>query len=159
MAGEMARAHNRALDLFEEADPRTTDELLEDWERVAALPDPCLDAADTQQERRFLLEQKIVSSGGQSPQFFIDVAAALGFTVTITEFKPFQAGRSTASEPLQGEAWWFAWNVNGPAVTVREFRTGVSAAGEPLRDWGNELLECVIARLAPAHTATQFAYG
>lgn len=35
---ELARVDQRALDLIEEADPRTTDELLPDFERVLGLP-------------------------------------------------------------------------------------------------------------------------
>jgi uncharacterized protein YmfQ (DUF2313 family) len=42
LGGELARAHNRALDLLEEADPHTAAEMLVDWERVVGLPDPCI---------------------------------------------------------------------------------------------------------------------
>ena len=159
LAEEFARADCRADDLVDEADARTTSELITDWERVAGLPDECSDLGDTLQLRRAALVAKITARGGQSRRFFIDVAAALGFAVTITEFRPFQTGVSTAGEALYDEDWRFAWRVNGPETTVREFRTGESAAGEPLRDWGNDLLECVLARVKPAQTALQFAYG
>jgi uncharacterized protein YmfQ (DUF2313 family) len=158
-AVEYARIHNRLLDLIEESDPRTTGEMLTDWEQAAGLPDDCTGLADTLQERRNQLVAKITQRGGQSRQFFIDVAAALGFTVTITEFSPFQVGSSSVGDPLAGEDWWFAWQINAPEETVREFRTGQSTAGEPLRDWGNDLLECVISRLKPAHTDVKYTYG
>ena len=159
LADALARDHNRALDLIEEADPRTTLELLPDWERVAGLPGPCGSLADTLQERRNQLVAQITARGGQSPQFYIDVAAALGFTVTVTEFKPFLCGQNACGDPIYSADWRLRWLVNGPEVTVREFRCGQSTCGEPLRDWGNEILECVISRISPAHTEVGFTYG
>ena len=34
----------------------------------------------------------------------------------------------------------------------------MSVAGEPLRSWGNNLLECTMERIKPAHTVLIFAY-
>lgn len=157
MAEELARIDARAEGLFNETDPRTTLELLDEWEAVAGLPDTCTDQADTLAERRDVLHAKITSIGNQSRQYFIDLAAALGYTVTITEFRPFVAG-SNAGDALTNGDWIFTWRVNAPAVTERIFVAG-SAAGEPLRDWGNEILECVINKYKPAHTLVQFGYG
>lgn len=157
MADELARVHNRALDLIEEADPRTTFELLPDWERAFGLPEACGVLPDTLEERRNALVEKITRRGGQSPQYYIDVAALLGFTVTITEFDHFTVG-SQVNDPIYDEEWNFVWQVNGPSETVRAFVVN-SGVSEPLADWGNDLLECVITRLKPAHTYVQFAYG
>ena len=157
LAEEFARIDGRASDIIREMDPRTVIEMLTDWERAYGLPDPCTQAADTIPERINVLYEKVIRVGDQSPQYFIDVAAQLGFEITITEFFPFTVG-SLANELLYGQAWRFAWRVNAPAETVTLFdmRSGVD---EPLRDWGNEILECVISRLKPAHTHVQFAYG
>ena len=92
-------------------------------------------------------------------KYFEAVAAELGYQVTITEFFPFRAGASKAGDPAAGDAWAFAWQVNAPETTIWEFKAGHSTAGEPLRTWGNEKLECVIERLKPAHTEVLFAYG
>lgn len=159
MAEEFARVDGRADDLHDEADPRTTVELLADWERIAGLPDTCLaGATQTMQERRAALVGRLTARGGQSRQFFIDLAASLGYTVTITEFRPFRAGISTAGDALTNGDWIFAWRVNAPETTIVSFRAGLSAAGEPLRTWGNTRLECAIERLAPAHTIVLFGY-
>ena len=96
--------------------------------------------------------------GDQSRQYYIDVAARLGYQITITEFDTFEAG-DHAGDLVNGENWRYAWRVNAPEVTITEFIAGGSSAGDPLRDWGNEQLECVINRLKPAHTLAQFAYG
>ena len=160
LAQEFARVDRRAADVIRESDPRTTLELLEDWERNWGLPDTCLaDVEQTIAERRDALVAKIVGTGGQSRPYFIDVAAALGFTITIEEFRPFRAGLGRAGDALTNGDWQYTWRVHAPAVTVRPFRAGVGVAGEPLRTWGNVALECKLGQYQPAHTILQFAYG
>lgn len=161
LALELERVDGRAADLVEEADPRTTAELLADWERVAGLPDPCVAALGINQttaQRRAALVAKLTTIGGQSAAYYIALAASLGYTITVTEFSPFQAG-SDAGDALTNDGWRFVWQVNAPEASIVEFAAGRSSAGEPLRAWGNELLECVINRLKPAHTYVLFAYG
>jgi len=160
MSIELARIDNRGFTLPLEANPTTTSELLGDWERVAGLPDRCSGVLEeTLQGRRNALLAKLSSTGGQSPGYFISVAAVLGYQVTITEFRPFRVGRSKVGEALTNGDWQFAWQVNAPETTVVSFRVGLSAAGEPLRSWGNEILECKLNQIKPAHTLLLFSYG
>lgn len=159
VADELARIDARSDDLLREWNPSTTLELLPDWERVMGLPDECVGVAQTVPERRDAIIAKLTLIGGQSRQFFIDLAAALGYTITITEFQEFQAGFSCAGDPCCGEAWAYAWQVNGPEVTVRVFLCGQNSSGDRLRTWGNEKLECAITQRKPAHTHVLFAYG
>ena len=52
--------------LYDEADPRTTNQLLPDWERVCALPDPAVGGAQQSLvERRAWLMLRLTSIGGQ----------------------------------------------------------------------------------------------
>lgn len=159
MAEEFSRIDVRGDDLMREVLPSLTIELLTEWERVAGLPDPCVSVNQTVQQRRASLLAKLTNAGGQSRAFFIALAEYLGFTVTITEFRPFRAGINRAGDPICSEDWWFAWRVNAPQTTSVFFRAGLSAAGEPLQAYGNELLECVFNRVKPAHTVLIFAYG
>ncbi len=159
LAVEPARVDDRALDLIDEADPRTTFELLTDWEQTCGLPDECTEAAETLQQRREAVVGKLTAIGGQTAEYFIEVAAQIGYLVTIDEFRPFRAGSSTAGDPLTNGDWQFTWRVNAPEVTTWPFKVGQSTVGEPLRKWGNEKLECAINRLRPAHTHVIYAYG
>lgn len=160
IAEEFARIDGRALQLIDEADPRTTAEMLADWERVAGLPDSCSGLlADTQQGRRNELVSKLVGQGGQSRTYFIEVAAALGFSIEIEEFRPFRVGQATAGQALTNGDWRFAWRVRAPTVTVMRFRVGQSAVGEALATWGNAGMECRIRNYRPAQTNVIFAYG
>lgn len=159
LAQEMQRVDARAAALVQESDPRTTTELLSDWERSHGLPDPCVEVAQTVAERRQALMGRILSIGGQSRQFFISLAAALGYSITITEF-PTEAAAISAGIPYTGTSWANTWLVNVPVtVAVRDFRAGAGSAGEPLRSWGNDVLECQFQRLKPAHTSVLFAYA
>ncbi len=160
LAATQARQHARTGDLSEhESDPALALEMLPDWERAYGLPDPCTPLNATIQQRRAALLARIAARGGQSVAYFTEVAAALGYTITVEEFRPFRFGRGRFGTPLYGVDWAFAWRVRAPEATVTPFRFGRSAFGEPLRVWGNEQLECVLTRLKPAHTVLIFAYG
>jgi uncharacterized protein YmfQ (DUF2313 family) len=83
----------RASTLLErESDPRTTVELLPDWERNWGLPDPCYTAPQSIADRQIALVQRMTMEGAQSRQFYIDFAAKLGYKITITEYRPFMVG-------------------------------------------------------------------
>lgn len=157
-AAAFSAVDSRAWQLLAEADPRQTAELLADWERVAGLPDGCsVGATQSIAQRRIALISKLVRLGGQSQGYFISLAAALGYTITITEFRPFRAGQSHAGDAVATN-WEFAWQTNGALNSITPFRAGQSGAGDPLNSWGNAILECIINRVKPAHTAVIFTY-
>jgi uncharacterized protein YmfQ (DUF2313 family) len=159
LSQELARVDARALELVEEVDPRTTAELFADWERVAGLPDACVVAFagdQTAAQRRASLVGRLATLGGQSPAYYIALAASLGYTVTITEFSEHSVN-DDVERALYGTAWNFAWQVNAGLNTVIEI-TVESLVDDSIAIWGNELLECVLKRLAPAHTTVLFSY-
>lgn len=159
LAQELARLDRRAEQLLAETDPASTTELLPDWERVVGLPDPCVTLAQTVAERRAALEGRLTAVGGQSRVFFLALASRLGYSVTIDEFSS-SAAATSAGVTFTGDEWAHIWRVNVPtAVSITPFRAGAGAAGEPLRVWGNEVIECQFNRYKPAHTRVLFAYA
>jgi uncharacterized protein YmfQ (DUF2313 family) len=133
---------------------------LSDWERVLRLPDPCLLGENlTTRQRVQAVVSKLQGRGGQSRAFFISVAKALGYDVTITTFRPAQVGLSKINDPLYGGDWAFAWRVNAPAVTINHAAVGISGAGDPIASWGNKALECRLRQLQPAEGILLFGYG
>lgn len=157
IAEELARLDGRGETLLNEADPRTIDEMLVDWERALGLPDPCVGAGQTLAQRRAAVVARYTSVGGQAPAYYIAVALALGYTVTIKEFNPYDVDDDVES-PLYGDDWAYAWEVNAPLHTVGEFSVD-DPCEEPLAWWSNAALECVLNRLKPAHTILLFTYG
>lgn len=133
---------------------------LSDWERVLALPDPCLvgEPQSTQQRIQAVIS-KLQGRGGQSKAFFIALAKSLGYDITITTFRPARAGIARAGDPVYGGEWNFAWRVNAPAVTVTYAVAGRAAAGDPLASWGNKTLECRLSQMKPAESILLFGYG
>ncbi|MCA1419500.1 putative phage tail protein [Bradyrhizobium sp. BRP23] len=81
-----------SLLLEQESDPRSTIELLPDWERNWGLPDPCYKSPQSIADRQRALVQRMTIEGAQSRAFFIDIAAQIGYTITITEYRPFMVG-------------------------------------------------------------------
>lgn len=159
LAAELARVDGRAQQLAEEADPRTVAELFVDWERVAGLPDACAQAFggdQTMAQRRAALVGRLTTLGGQSPAYFIGLAATLGYAITITEFRA-HCVNDDVEQPLYDSAWNFAWQVNAALNTVTAI-TVDSTVEDPIAAWGNALLECVIKRLKPAQTTVLFSY-
>lgn len=159
-AEEMARLDARAIQLcLREFYAQTTRELLPEWEFEYGLPDPCRQLGATYEERIEDLLRKIRARGGQSIAYYVGLAKALGIDITITEFHAFRAGMSRTGERLFDRKWNHVFLVNGPRVRIYRFRTGRNSAGDRLRYWrGNEILECIINRLKPAHTYAMFGY-
>ncbi len=158
LAAEFARVDARVDDLLTEIDPRSTYELLTDWERVLGLPDGCAPVLGTLAERRAGLIQKLAGLGGQTPAFFVALAAALGFDVVIHEFDSDVDDYSPGLD-ISGGKWRLVWRVEVLDQTdFTVFRAGVSAAGDRLTEGGALDLECVIKRAKPAHTLVLFTY-
>lgn len=158
LAVEPSRIMQRLNQLVDEADPRTTYELLPDLERVFGLPTDCMQGVDqTLEQRRAALHAQMISTGGQSKAYFVGIAAAAGYSITITEYRPSDVGMSVDDEIL-GDDWAYTWQVNAPLSTISEF-TFDSGVDEAISSWGNEQLECLIKRFKPAHTIVLFSYS
>jgi uncharacterized protein YmfQ (DUF2313 family) len=162
IAEEFVRVDSRAkTTLIEETDPRTTVERLEDWERILGLPDDAVtEIPDSIGERQIAVATKLASRGGQSRQFYIDLAATLGYTITITEYKVCRADNFYAGDPCYGEGWANAWTVSLPLVAApaASFHAG-SYAGEKLTNYEKIDIQKIIERAAPAHTTVLFSYA
>jgi uncharacterized protein YmfQ (DUF2313 family) len=124
--------------------PSSADVLLGYWEADYGLPDCCTPSGNTLQQRRNALLAKIAAQGGQSEAYFIAVAAALVWAITITE----------------GSEGSHTWTINGAATAPGSiFTAGGSQAGDDLTTPGtNSELQCVMNRIKPAHTKLLFNF-
>lgn len=161
LGAEMDRVDARGMDLIGEIDPRSTLELLADWERVCGLPDACsAELATTLQERRAGLVEKLTSVGGSSKAYFIALAEAMGYAIEIDEFRPFVAGVGRCGDALGGgHAVRHQWRVRVTGARYTAFRAGASQCGDLLgKIVRAEDLECKFKRLKPAHTHLIVSY-
>lgn len=172
---ELCRVDDRVKQMLVEVDTRTTDESLDTWEGVLGIPDECTPDDQTPDERRQQATQKLTNVGGLSAAFFEQTNTNLGFTTTVTNWVNFVAGRARAGDPLTNYfdrhfvagstagtflteiGWLYYFNVELPATASEHFVAG-SFAGDPLRSFSNELIECTIKKLKPAHSGVTFTF-
>ncbi len=151
-----SRVQSRANALLVDAFPATSIELLPTWEQSLGLPDPCMAPNPSIAQRQQRVVAALTLLGGQSAAYMRSVAAALGYTVTITTFKPAVYGDYYGRD-YAGTAWAYTWRVTVPAL-VRVNATYGAYYGDYYSSWGSSVLECVLNKIKPAHTVLQFAY-
>ena len=150
----LARDNYLLVDAF----PSTTVELLPEWEASLGLPDPCAGEDPTIELRQMHVVARLTQSNGPSIPSLTAFAAALGYTITITEFAPARADVSYADDPCYEPEWAFAWQINASIENVVYAEADGSFADDPLLTTGTAVLQCEMARLAPAHTVLLFNF-
>lgn len=136
--------------------PATTTELLTEWQESLGLPDPCAGDNPTLAQQRSQVVSRLTDSGGCSVPYFINYAATLGYTITITEFLPSRFGKKFGST-FGGEDWAYAWQVNVPEFVITKLKFD-DQFGKVFASWGNTVLQCELERIKPAHTVLMFNY-
>jgi uncharacterized protein YmfQ (DUF2313 family) len=154
----VARMDGAACGLVGDAFPATTVALLPEWEQTLGLPDPCVGPYPSLAKAQASVAAKLGARGGASAGYFIGLAAALGYTITIQTFAPARFGRATMGSPMRGTAWAYAWQVTAPYDTIRPAAFGSAPMGSPFRAWNSPVLECQIMEVAPAHATVIFNY-
>ncbi len=147
IADELARVDARSKDLLSEYDPRTTVEMIGDWERVLGLPDEFVtEISEDIGERQLAVTQKYTARGGQSAAFFIALALACGYVVTISTYasRIFRVG-ARVGDRVYGRAYAYAFE-----FTVAE-PTGTYLP--------QETFERVIQHATHSHITAVFTYS
>lgn len=156
IAQVMGYVDGRAADLLTvESDPRTTTEMLPDWERNFGLPDICLPyPPDNLPDRRRALIARMTMIGAQDRNFFTELAGSLGQSIDIHEYAPYMAGVSRTGDtrsPLYGaDSTHYRWQLGPPEMRFHwtvDLTSVLSGA------------ECVMRRYSPAHTELVIKYN
>lgn len=71
-------------DTMAEFDPRTTSQLITEWETAVSLPDPCLPKYDTIEQRRAWVIWRLTKKRWQTAQDWIDLGLLFDLDVRIT---------------------------------------------------------------------------
>jgi uncharacterized protein YmfQ (DUF2313 family) len=132
-------------------------DLLTEWEESLGLPDPCAGAAATVEARAAQVRARFIDTGGASVPYFIALASALGYDITIDEFTTSRFGK-TIGGTYGGEDWAHTWRVNIPAFNLLRREMG-DIMGEPYATWGSTIVQCEFLARKPAHTLLLFRYG
>lgn len=155
-AQELARIDDRSQELLEERNTITTDELLNEHEIELGLPDECSQVYTlSADERRKTARAKLVSTGQQNKEYFIEIAERYGFEASITEYTPAWSGIACAGDPCGDQTNIFYWTL---VLTLTDeiiyFRCGVGACGDPLQRVTDlmHVVYCFADKYKPAHT-------
>lgn len=108
---ELARVETRGEVLLTEQDVRNASELLTEHETDYGLPDIGDTIAESDADRQNELHSMLLKVGQQYKQYFIDIASALGYTITIEEFTPAWAGNAAAGDACGDQKNIFKWMV------------------------------------------------
>lgn len=179
LAGEFCRIEERATVLLNEIDPRTADELLSDWEKLLGIPDECTPADQDIAERRTQAAQKLGNIGGISKRFYEELGLLLGYEIEVDRITDFRVGRrrvghaltntqevrqimrvgtSRVETQLRTPGWIFFFTAKLPITAAEYFRVGSHRVEEQLVVFSNELLQCTIRKLKPAHVGVIFLF-
>lgn len=139
-AGELFTAEGYLKTLEQEYSPAVTELFIAEWESAVGIPGACFAVADTLDDRRQNVLTKLAALGIQTEQDFIDLAALLGVTVTISQlsddvFPPYSIPYTIAALP--GARYVIV-------VTGENLVSGFPPYSIPLfLEGGETLLECL----------------
>lgn len=153
-AAELARVDGRAGALLDEADPRTTAEMLADWERALGLPDECSAPLTLVEQRRAAVLARLTERFAPTPAAIEAVSLAYGVRASVTEYREHTC-EMDCETPVTGEPWAHAFTVWGSGRVVTD-ATCEDDCEQPLRAWSTLPHECAVRRLAPAHAVPLF---
>lgn len=141
--------------------PEELETFVSDWERVFDIIPGADDTAETRKNRVLTELRKV---GGLSKPYFVALAAAMGYDVTITdnieEFRPFMTGWARAADRLYAHEVIWIWKVHATSRPMFYFEAGMAEAGDYLLTWDSETkLENLFNELKPAHTYVLFDYS
>lgn len=117
--------------------PGSISPMLPEWESTLGLPDPCLGGSPSFADRATQVLARFVGTGGLSAQRYINFAAALGFTISVQNYAPFQVGVTQVGNPVNDDSWAYVWSVK-----VLSNAGGLST----------DVLMCELDRVKPAET-------
>lgn len=158
LAKELQRYYMILEDVATEHDLNYTQNLINEWERALGIPGTCLDMGGDIETRRRNALIKMNSLHGTTAQDFIDLAALLGFTVTLENASVH--GMFPAAFPIwlydSGKTVKFTLLVhlvatNQPDYFPLEFPFSFVRPE-------NALIECLFNRMKPAFTQIMYVY-
>lgn len=160
LAGSMQALHAFTVQTACEWLPQGTHTRLPEWEAALDLPDPCLDALQTEDQRRAAVLARLrghqgayADSSPAAPGAIAAYAAALGLPATVTASRPFRVGRDRVGARLGSNGKLI---VQVAAAGVSEpFRVGTHRVGRRLVERPPQVAQmaCLLERVAPARFA------
>lgn len=148
LAGALADTNTDANALLVDAFPATAIDLLPEWEAALDLPGQFGVAPGTTAGRQAAVVAALTNTGGQSKAYLIALAAALGYTITISEFTVYGVDQGVDT-PINGDACGSMFVVHASAAIAITY-TPVVDVVQATPNFGNPALEAMLAAAKPA---------
>ena len=158
LAAELVRVNAQINEITYEHQIDQTTLLIEQWESALGIPDCCFTNTGTLAQRRENVLIKLASCGVQSKQDFIDLAALLGYTVTITP------GAERGIFPLTFPLYFFDCAQTARFLMIVTVDTTQVPNTFPFTfpfTFGSNIItgiECLFGKLKPANVEIIFEY-
>jgi len=150
------------IEVYEEMDPATTEDLINRWEQEYGIPDGCLDIAPDIETRRQNILIKIGMSGVQTVSDFEELALKFGVIVNVFP----ASGYPPITFPL-AFPWLFMTEIRARFTIIVELPTAlgtnifpfsINKFPFPFSVINGNIIECVFRRLVPANVDVIFRY-
>lgn len=148
--------------LATELDPRTTTELIGEWERAVSLPDPCLPKYQTIEDRRKWVMWRLDKRRYSTAEDWKYLASLFGLSISITPgwyvqkpaLYPAEYPKRYDLFPKLGRFRVYI-NVNNGACRGYAYGSDIGGQGYPIPygciDANYDAFKCLINRVKPAH--------
>lgn len=160
IGAEFLKVERKMNEISTEHDIEQTEKLITEWESVFGIPDECSIVATNIADRRNNIITKLASNGVSTEQDFIDLAAILGFTITI------ENGNIVTAWPWTWPHVWAGSAKEGRFTMVVIFSGIDTPAVGPWpwtwpHSWSEdptEVLRCLFDKLKPANVVILYQY-
>jgi uncharacterized protein YmfQ (DUF2313 family) len=145
MAVELQRAQDELKIFSEGIIPSRDDdfEFVDEWERVVGIPDDCFSGTGENSDRRNAIVAKLATTGVQTTQDFVDLAAVFDIAVTVT---------AESDTPTSGVSARYQIRVTGANII-----SNLPPYDIPLSLAGSEtFLECIFNKVKPSNCEVLF---
>lgn len=159
LGNSFARSDSESQSILTGAFPSTALMMLSEWESTLGLPDDCsFGESNNIGKRQRAVVSKLISTGGLNRDYYTNIAAILGYEVTITQFRPAMCAMSVCGDAINGEEWPFTWQINTFGSIYTYSYAVTTYCGDLLASWGDKAFECAINKIAPSHINIIFSY-
>lgn len=106
-APELARVDVRTMEMIQEADTDTCVDTISDWEKMTGIPNRAIGEVvpSDLEDRRELVWSRLAAIGGSSIEYITGQVEALGFEITIKEFRKTRCGSARCGDVMYNVPW------------------------------------------------------
>lgn len=158
LASEWLNFRNKINEVSNQYNPKTTTQLIEEWEEFVGIPDSCIDVASTLEQRRINILLKLSGINVSTETQFKNIALILGYNIEVSN------GVATSTFPLT-LPFILISEASAPFTIIITLPASIQPQGFPLTlpftltASQPEILNCLFNKIKPANTQLFFRYS